>query len=248
MADLKEAGSQWDHYVTHTKQTKDYLPGDEWGEEKRWDMLFKSLLAPAGDSEPVRHFAEIGQGSGKYTKRALSHFDSDVAVCCDVSKEFLRLAEEQLSMEFDCKEIHYEELEQVPLGLYNSVSKYVNPGELDLLFSMDAMVHVELSVIFTYLVNANYLLREGGTVAMTTANGASSQAMGKIIKDIPAYFRTGGAFCGRFFFMSHDILLSLLQHSGFTLEWCEHNDVQRDIWWSAKKTHNPAKDFFDEWR
>src|SRR5262249_197583 len=156
----------WDHYVQHWPEVKESLggepewPGDEWGSGQ---LVYDNLFVPAGVHDWQRA-VEIGPGSGKYTLRVLAGSPA-VVRAYDISPQLLKVWEAR------CERLITEG--RLSLQLLNGITTDQMLADLsergwsrtvDAVFSIDAMVHVDLQYLIVYLITAALVLKPGGKV------------------------------------------------------------------------------------
>jgi SAM-dependent methyltransferase len=216
-------GRYWDYYVRRwedlQKREGHERPGDEWGTPSGWEWMFDRLFVPAGVATWERA-VEIGPGSGKYTLKVLAASSAQIRAY-DVSAEFLRVCEERCRTHIDSGRLslHLLGADRAD-GLLLDVEEAGWAGEVDALFSIDAMVHVDLQYLVAYLIGAAAILRPGGRLVLTLANAVSPAGFEKLIREIhwtfPAQSSPIGS--GKFEWLSPDIVRSLLPRLGFELD------------------------------
>jgi len=232
--DMSKARIGWDRYV-ESMVALGLVPGDEWANRERWESIYNGFLSKQAVKGEVRKFVEIGQGSGKYTLMALADHKPELAICCDVSKRFLDYCEERISKTMPEATVRYELLPpKNRYALMDSVLKHTGPETVDLVFSIDVMVHVEAPLILNYLMNANSLLRLGGTVVMQVANGSTSSGVERMLEDVEPIHGPDEHFEGKFQWVTPSLITRMATRAGLEVELmtCE-NGV--DLYFSATK-------------
>lgn len=190
MARTNPYREQWDEYirgwassqVEDGRLPKKSWPGDEWGRKMHWQQTFRSMFLEFG-ARDWRHCVEIGAGSGKYTELLLEHSDSDI-VTFDISPAFLDVLRRRLATDVNAGRV-------IPVLLEGKSSSEILDflddrgltGRLDALYSIDAMVHVTLQHLITYLLTAAVCLRKGGMVLLTLPNATSEEGFATLLRD-----------------------------------------------------------------
>jgi predicted O-methyltransferase YrrM len=241
----KTYGGFWDNYVERfvSKRQKDAQgstddvpwPGEEWGTPESWRILFKELFLARIDTPP-RNAIEIGPGSGKYSLMFLEAFQEARLIAADVSPVYLEVLRKR------CADL-IAGGRLIPALIGNKHQAIVDiandngigVGELDVLFSIDAMVHVDLQYLMAYWISASALLRPGGKMIMTVADATRDGGFAKLVKDVPRLFALQGQQSDKFEWLSPQLVESVLGRLGFTVEAVEPKAVRRDYWFVATR-------------
>jgi hypothetical protein len=223
-------GNYWDGYVddafprllSSLGQVSNLThPGDEWGTEQSWQRIFDKLFTPAGVSGWTSAI-EIGGGGGKYTERVLRANDVVQVFGFDVSRSFLDATAARLAGDVAAGRLHLTEIDPLaPDAMLRRIEEAGLARKLDAMFSIDAMVHVDLQYLFTYWVNAALALKPGGRVLMTLADPTTINGFQKITRDIARFYKRQGRICSKFEYLSEEIVRSLLGRLGFEIELLE---------------------------
>src|SRR5262249_8482932 len=127
---------------------------------------------------------EIGPGSGKYTLRVLAGSPA-VVRAYDISPQFLKVCEAR------CERLITEG--RLSLQLLNGITTDQMLADLsergwsrtvDAVFSIDAMVHVDLQYLIVYLITAALVLKPGGKVIMTLADVTTDANFNQMLDEI----------------------------------------------------------------
>ena len=141
----------WDDYVDQAKATGQAWPGDDWGDESLWSAWFERLLLSFG-ADRWQKAVEIGQGTGKYTRRVLEAGTAEV-LACDVSARFLGLCAQRQAKFVDAGRLHLAQIaEDDPRAVQGACDRQGWSGQVDALFSIDTLVHLPYSRTVAYLV------------------------------------------------------------------------------------------------
>ena len=203
-------GDIWDHYVKNSfpnvqkKQADRDLkfPGDEWQTDKFWDYVFAEV------------FVEIGSGAGKQTDRILKQYPNSKVIAFDISAQFLDSYKERFSDQLN-KRVFPFLLNGDFTYIYDTVKSLGYAGKVDCLYSMDAMVHVDLQHLISYWLSAALVLKDQGKLIMDVANYKTDKGFAKLMRDVKNYYRFHGAACTKFQFMSEDVIANILPKIGF---------------------------------
>jgi SAM-dependent methyltransferase len=226
MADTNPYRAQWDEYIASWGRAqiedgdprKKSWPGDEWGKKTHWEQVFRSMFLDFG-ARDWRHSVEIGAGSGKYARLLLDHSDSDI-VALDISPAFLDVLRRRLATEIDAGRV-------IPVLLDGKSSSEILDfldhrgltGRLDAFYSIDAMVHVTLQHLITYLLTAAVTLRKGGMLLLTLPNATSDKGFATLLDDARrCYSQQRDPNIPRFEWLSPESVSDVLAKLGFKVQ------------------------------
>jgi SAM-dependent methyltransferase len=214
-------GRIWNRYVRHALAADPGTrPGDEWGSAAVWGWRFGALFEPAGVAE-WRTALEIGPGTGKYTRLVLERSPALVH-CLDVSRAFLGLLEQELAAFVAAGRVRPALLGgERPDEVLAYCETQGLRRRLDAVFSVDAMVHVDLQYLVAYLVTAALCLREGGALVMTLADPTTTRGFEKLLDDVRRYYPKQGRPTPKFEWVSRDIAVAVLERLGFRILRCD---------------------------
>lgn len=241
MTKVRSYHEDWDEYVENWKVYAGReaggegnrtlaFPGDEWGTPASWDRVAETFLLPYLPREGKGIAVEIGQGSGKYTLRVLGALAR--IICFDVSRRFLEVARSRLDTGADAGKVSFEFLELSRCyEIRDCLERHGVLGKVDLFFSMDSMVHVELHTLFAYFLNAALALRPGGHLVMSVADCTSQKGFTRLVREVPWCYG-GRRPSHQFFFLSPEIVRVCLERLGFETVGFE---VDRDILFVARR-------------
>jgi SAM-dependent methyltransferase len=217
----------WDRYIqNHFPRVKERRPdlswpGDEWGDETWWQTCFQMLIA---DQFPngIDWALEIGPGSGKFTLLTLERYANAKIIGCDVSAAYLDVLRDRCASQIKSGRLFPELIQPSATTLTDAFRRHRTDGKLDAIFSIDAMVHVDLQYLVSYWQEAAQLLRPGGKLSMTVADATSERGVVKLLSDIPVYFQKS-EMLGKFEWISPDIVTAVLNHLGFDVAFFPHH-------------------------
>jgi hypothetical protein len=226
MADTNPYRAQWDAYIEGWVRTqvgdgdlpKESWPDDEWGKKTDWEQVFRSMFLDFG-ARDWRHCVEIGAGSGKYARLLLDHSASDI-VAFDISPAFLDVLRQRLATEIDAGRV-------IPVLLEGKSSSEILgfldhrglTGRLDAFYSVDAMVHVTLQHLITYLLTAAVTLRMGGMLLLTLPNATSDKGFATLLDDARrCYSQQRDPNIPRFEWLSPELVSGVLAQLGFKVQ------------------------------
>jgi len=251
MKKVRSYADDWDEYVRHfseyaknepTNVGRSDLkyPGDEWGTPEEWTAYANIFLKPFLPDDLSGIAVEIGPGSGKYTLEVVGKLKR--IICFEVSKDFMKIAEGRLS-----QYITRGKVEFVLLKMWNcnEIIKSLRTknvlGQVDLFFSVDSMIHVELHTLIAYFINAAMSLRLGGYLAMGVASCTNGKGFRRLLDETPWCYG-GMRPSHQFYFLSKDIVHFITQQLGFEIVLFEEN---RDINFVAKKVKEVSIEAFE---
>jgi SAM-dependent methyltransferase len=235
---------EWDDYAANWRDciaesrpdlaaSKDAWPGDEWGDEDSWRNIFKSMFADYGAAS-WKHCVEIGAGSGKYTSFVLRGSEADV-IAFDISEKFLAILSDRMKQSINKGRLHTVLL----LGehaneMFEEINRRGLVRKIDAMYSIDAMVHVDLQYLMAYLVTAALVLKQGGYLIMTLPNALSTQGFNCLLDDIRYYYNTQGKPSSKFEWLSVDLVRGLLKRLGFVVNFVFDQATDRDMYVVAR--------------
>jgi SAM-dependent methyltransferase len=214
--------ASWDQYVKDVKPETGKWPGDEWSNEEFWQRTFQRLFVEQG-AKDWRHCVEIGAGSGKYTQYLLAQSATDI-IAFDISTEFLNVLRTRLASPIAAGRLIPELLRaQKSSEMYDVIAQRGWLRQVDAFYSIDAMVHVDLQYLMAYIATAALVLKQGGKLIMNLADATTDLGFEYLVDSIKPYYPRQSRTDGKFEFMSRDLIRSLLQRIGFTLQFIDLN-------------------------
>lgn len=237
------AHQDWDKYVTDAFQRNAarqggelQWPGDEWGDPESWQRTFKTLFEPAEVGSWV-NAVEIGQGSGKYTKMVLDAAPQSKIVAFDSSAEYLKVCAERLADDVAAGRLFLEHLpRQRSDEMISALEAKGLAGSLDGFFSIDAMVHVDLQYLITYLLTSAVALRQGGHLVLTLGDASTDHGFEYLVSSASRFYGVHENPLGKFEWISAAIIESILERLGYEIVVCDNppDGEGRDIYLVAK--------------
>lgn len=206
----------WDYYAKNTKAAGDFWPGDEWGTPESWERLFQKLFIANGASD-WKTAVEIGPGSGKYTIKLLENSQAEV-IAADISSGYQQHFRDRLTHAGLISRVTPLLLDTRSSTLRQCIEQKGWKNKLDAVYSIDAMVHVDLQYLIAYLVTAAHCLKEGGRLVMTLSNVCSDGGFEKLIRDTKVIFQRMNNHTAKFEWMSPDQVKSILPRLGFEID------------------------------
>lgn len=226
----------WDRYV----ENHPLNPGEEWGSPAHWESTFSRFFYGV---ENWKRAIEIGAGAGKYTKKVLDTAHGCEIAAMDVSKKFLdvlmnavtrhpyltkegRVRVHPFHLNYPAESTHCSPLKSI-------CEKKDWPLEtVDAVYSIDAMVHVEWQIVVSYIQSAYEVLRPGGPLIMTVANGASARGFEHLLSTVRNAYKGNCEYDGKFHYSSPDLVRAALA-GYFNIEVMDERG--RDIYFVATK-------------
>jgi SAM-dependent methyltransferase len=205
----------WNRYASNYKPTEDRpWPGDEWAGPSHWANVFQNLFLSHLPSDTATAI-EIGPGSGKYTLKFLEAFPGSKVIAADISPAYLEVLRERCAAEIQTGRLvpglieDHQSIDQL------AAANGILPGTLDVMFSIDAMVHVDLQHLIAYWLSASRLLKPGGSLIMTVADATTDIGFAKLVQQAPSEFALLKQQTSKFEWMSPDLVKSVLGRLGF---------------------------------
>ena len=211
---MNKYSEHWDYYAKKNPRRGDFWPGDEWGKPDSWERVFQELFLRNGAQEWCTS-VEIGAGGGKYTEKLLQANSRIEILAADVSPAYQRVCIERLTEAGLIDRVQTLILDNDSSTLRKEIARRDWEGNLDALYSIDAMVHVDLQHLMVYMVTAALTLRIGGKLIMTLANTCSDGGFNKLISDTKSMYARQGEHTAKFEWTSPDAAQSILQRLGF---------------------------------
>ncbi len=227
MKKIRSYADDWNDYVknftdyaknepTNKGRTDLIYPGDEWGTPETWAAFADKFLNPFLPKDGSGIAVEIGQGAGKYTLQVIDKVQQ--IICLDASEEFIKLAERRLL------EHVIENKAQFHLLLLSNCYEIIDIlsrqdliGKVDLFFSIDSMVHVELHTLIAYFINIAKSLKIGGHMTMGVASCTNDKGFQRLLDETAWCY---GGMTHHTNSISYLRILSILFSINWVLKWC----------------------------
>lgn len=143
---------------------------------------------------------------------ALDHYADSKIVCCDVSTRFLEVCCTQLASYGS--RLEFGVIGAAKDSFKDQVLRYFEAGTVDMVYSIDALVHVDQHMFVNYLVAAHDLLRTGGKFCATLACLDGELGALHLIARSNTYYENPN-WGGRMVYYSHQGLTELCRVIGF---------------------------------
>ena len=185
-------------------------PGDEWADDRlrlaTWAWLESQMPAHA------REIVEIGPGSGKYTEMLLERTEAQVTAY-EISDAFIdclldRCARFASAGRLSAKQIDWTDNQ----GLLRS---HGDERNVDAVVAIDVLMMMDFQSALVYLVSAAAMLRTGGKLLATFADGGSASGLARMMRDLGRHSATDSSPCTRFHWVTRDMLERVLRSIGF---------------------------------
>ncbi|MCC7276141.1 MAG: class I SAM-dependent methyltransferase [Alphaproteobacteria bacterium] len=236
-------GDYWDLYVRsifpQIRAERDpaaerlLWPGDEWGTPDIWSKIFEMVFVPELDPGLARA-VEIGPGAGKYTAMVLERYPLATVLAADVSAAYLAVLADRLAPAVAAGRLALIRLEPDWDQFRRIAAERGWEGTVDLVFSIDAMVHVDLQFLVAYWMGAAAMLRPGGKMIMSVADATSPHGFDKLIADVPTYFAAQGKITSKFEWLCPPMVAHVLDRLGFDVRFVPKL-AGRDCWFVATR-------------
>lgn len=199
--------AEWNQYerewVESTERASGDLLGQEWSDRSLERNVFRNYCHPYLHAQAV--VLEIGQGGGKFTNMIAPEVRR--VVCLDVSRNMLARARADLS---GVKNVSYV------LGDGRGLAP-IAPGSIDFAFSYDVFVHLDQEDMYLYLRDLFRVLTPGGRAVISFANMLDPMGFKKFLEEVGQH-RTGNRAPGRINFLSPDVVNTMVDSAGLSIE------------------------------
>ena len=236
MAESNPYRTQWDSYVQtwdrengpNSSSSKLDWPGDEWAEEETWSRIFQTMFLDFG-AAGWKNCVEIGAGSGKYTDKVLRHSDSQI-VAFDISPAYLQVLTKRLAADVQAERLYPVLLNGDDASeMLQELKRRQLIRKIDALYSIDAMVHVDLQYLMAYFLTAALCLNKEGRLIMTLANAVSEAGFAALIQDTKSYYPMQGEPSAKFEWLGPEMVQRVLERLGFSVQFiAPFNSVEQD--------------------
>jgi SAM-dependent methyltransferase len=242
LSNPKSNADYWDRFATLRSKQHEAIgawAGDEWGSPERWSRLFDSMFRQHLPEDP-RWALEIGPGAGKYTLLVLSEYARCNVIAADVSSAYLDILRERCATEIAAGRI-FPYLIGTELDTLDKMieGRGLQSGSLDFIYSIDAMVHVDLQFLIVYWLAATRLLKPGGKMIMTVADATRPMGFYRLIENAEKTFKYPDRNIGKFEWVSKELAEDVLGKLGFDVVEVQTPSSIRDFCFVATK----ARDF-----
>jgi cyclopropane fatty-acyl-phospholipid synthase-like methyltransferase len=179
---------------------------------------------------------EIGSGSGKYSQLFLDNYPSASLVTADVSNAFLEALRHRCADFIAAGRLHTGHIDTEHTALSDIARRSgFGPGTFDVVYSIDAMVHVDLQFLTAYWISASELLRPGGKIIMTVADATRDIGFDTLIEHVPIYFKHQGRQTTKFEWLCPHLVDYVLGRLGFSVQEVNAPSSRRDYCFVATK-------------
>ena len=184
--------------------------GEEWGGPDFADHVVELFAGELGHNVDV---LELGCGGGKFSQRLAPRCRS--LVCTDISQAMIEHTRAGLDRRGVGANVSYRVLDGFDF-------RGITDASVDFIFSYDVLLHVQMQNVFSYLLDARRILRDGGVFMLHQINLASEGGMGHFLGQY-----NGGTWKrafddprrrGHIYFMSEDQMVALANQAGLSVE------------------------------
>jgi SAM-dependent methyltransferase len=158
----------------------------------------------------------------------------------DVSRRFLDVASERLSEHVESGRLSLREIDTShPSFLLTDLADW--KGEIDAVYSIAAMVHVDLQYLMAYLVAASAVLKPGGKLILSLANASSEAGFQELLEGIRNTWagQTSPIGSGKFEWLNSSLVADLLPRLGFEIDQLEERDGWSSLYVVASLVRSP---------
>ena len=225
MAEHNPYRTQWDSYVqgwdrdkvAPSSSSKLNWPGDEWAEEEMWSKIFQAMFLDFGAAD-WKNCVEIGAGSGKYTDKLLRQSAAQI-VAFDISPAYLEVLRKRLATDLHAGRLHPVLLNGDEASeMLDELKRRRLVRKIDALYSIDAMVHVDLQYLMAYFLTAALCLSNEGRLIMTLPNAVSEVGFDSLVQDTQIYYPLQGEPSAKFEWLCPEIVRQVLERLGFSVQ------------------------------
>ncbi len=205
----------WDRYSEQWEAS--HTSGDlgvEWGSDPLSDRIYEKFLAPHLSRES--RVLEIGPGGGKYTARVAPSCGH--LVFADVSQQMLDRTGRRLAGQSNAEGLKLDgfELSGVP------------DGSMNLVYSIDVFVHLDLEDAYVYLREIRRVLREEGRAVVHFASLLTAPGWQLFVREADLN-RADFKQIGRINFVTEEIVTKICREQRFEDEEVDHSTSPRDF-------------------
>ncbi|MHB8658437.1 MAG: methyltransferase domain-containing protein [Solirubrobacteraceae bacterium] len=210
----------WSSYPSEWKQDASLnlganVLGEEWGGPAFADFIVDSVSPFLGAEVDV---LELGCGGGKFSRRIAPRCRS--LVCTDISEAMIEHTRAGVQEAGVAGSVSYRVLNGVDFT-------GVAPGSVDFIFSYDVQLHLQPQNVFSYLLDARRVLRDGGVFMLHQVNLATEGGVGHFLGQFGAntwkYAFDDPRRRGHIYFMSEDQMVALAGQAGLSVDRIVHD-------------------------
>ncbi|MES0882259.1 class I SAM-dependent methyltransferase [Roseibium sp. SCP14] len=237
-------GEVWDLYLTNryeqirqkrnrlpeNRNSKINFPGDEWGGVSKVNTILDETFPDLSQVDEL-NFVEIGSGGGRYTVQIIDRYPKATVHAFDVSSRYLDVLGRRLIENSMDDRVRLTQLNENPDFIIDCLDNLGLKRQIDVFYSFDAMVHVDLQTLTTYFMTAALTLSKGGAIVMNVADATSDKGLEKLFVSSRRVFAEQGRCSAKFLWYSPDIVSSILEHLGFCVVFL--NEGSRDCYFKA---------------
>lgn len=205
--------------------------GEEWGFEPAVaDIIDKTFPHyPAGTKLKL---VEIGGGAGRFTVPILRRYPGAELLAFDVSPVYLGALGERLKAEGLLERANLHRLDDDPDTMGRAIASKGLVGNVDIVFSYDAMVHVDLPTLMVYFMTAGMTLKPGGSIVMSVADPTTDEGGAQLRRSCRRIYSEMGRPSVKFIYSSRESIRAALDGIGFETTFLSGNG--RDLYFSSK--------------
>ena len=185
-------------------------PGDEWADDALREATWRWIADHRPES--MTEVVELGPGSGKYTDYILRRTAARVTAY-EISDAFIQCLEQRCADFVAAGRLVVRRIDWTDNeGLLRRQGR---SRDVDLMLAIDVLMMMDFQSALVYLVSAAAMLRPGGRLLATFADGSSRSGLDRMMRDLGRHSATDPAPCTRFHWIDRAMLERILPELGF---------------------------------
>lgn len=187
-------------------------PGDEWADQALREGTFSRIV---GNRQPSawREVVEFGPGAGKYTAEVLAASPAHVSAY-EISGGFVDVLQRRFPAEITAGRLSVTHVDwKDNEGLLARFRG--RAASADLVFAIDVFMMMDFQSVLVYLLTAANMLKPGGRLVATFADGVSESGWTRMLRDVGRHSAFDPSPCTRFHWVTGEMLENVLPKLGF---------------------------------
>ena len=184
------------------------------------------LMVPA-EVGTWRRAIEIGIGDARFTAAVLRANPAVKLTVFDASDRVMQAAAAKLPEAVASGRLGFLPIDPLhPDGILTAFEREHLGREVDAVFSLDALQHVDLQYLLAYWLNTALVLRPGGWLVFSVADATTEAGFARLLADLPRGFANPGQVSDRLEYLSFGLVRPLLERLGFQVTYAGHWNPQ----------------------